>query len=323
MSLAQPITNGARIAIKRLGVAIPEIEIAQGTLDELYDRHFGINSATFDVVLDLTRPLESDLQGLGPRILDIKNRGGRTAEDSWFAEVHGIRRARRGGRLQMRGAIAADGAKRVKPGKDLFPAGAKRVVGGVLQNVGGQSKGYQGGAAVKSDLDTLPAGGMTPAAREQYGVRWSKAALELAFSHSGKRIHFHLDGMGDISVVTDKSGDYAYNVTARELRYVYRHWQRFQSHVIFYNGYSPSGHAVIVEPPWLAEWQANDVAANCPHCGESFNPVRWKHHCRGCGQVFCDKCCAQTKRLAWPVKEPGKPRETEPVRLCADCFPQF
>ena len=92
---------------------------------------------------------------------------------------------------------------------------------------------------------------MTPAAREQYGVRWSKAALELALSHAGKRIHFHLDGMGDISEIIGKTGDYAFNVTALELRYVYRNWQRFQSHVIFYNGYTPSGHAVIVEPPGL------------------------------------------------------------------------
>jgi hypothetical protein len=83
MSLAQPITNGVQIAIKRPGVAIPEIEIAQGRLDDLYDVHFGINSATFDGVLDLTRPLESDLQGLGPRILDIKHRGGKTAGLLW------------------------------------------------------------------------------------------------------------------------------------------------------------------------------------------------------------------------------------------------
>ena len=154
MSLAQPITHGARIAIKGPGVAIPEIEVAQGTLDELFDIHFGINTATFNGVLDVSIPLESDLQGLGPRILDIKNRGGRTAEDSWFAEVLRRARARRGGVMQMRGQMAMEDRKPIKPGKDVFPPGAKRVVGGVVQNVGGQRKGYRLGAATKSDLDT-------------------------------------------------------------------------------------------------------------------------------------------------------------------------
>ena len=129
----------------------------------------------------------------------------------------------------MPGYAAQDGRKPIKPGKDLFPAGAKRFEGGVIQNVGGQSKGYQPGATQKAEVDMTSLRG-----REQYGTRWSKAALELALSHAGKRIHFHLDGMGDISQIINRTGDYAYNVTARELRYVYRHWQRFLWHVIFY-----------------------------------------------------------------------------------------
>jgi hypothetical protein len=82
-------------------------------------------------------------------------------------------------------------------------------------------------------------------------TRWSKAALELGLSHAGQHIHFHLDGMGDISEITGKTGDYAFNVTARELRYVFRNWQRFQWSVIFYNGYTPSGQAVVVGLPGL------------------------------------------------------------------------
>ncbi len=207
----------------------------------------------------------------------------------------------------MRGQLAGDELKPIKAGKDVFPLGAKRLEGGSVQDVGGLSKGYLPGATSKSELDTNSLRG-----REQYGTRWSKAALELALSRAGKKIHFHLDGMGDISEITGKTGDYAYNVTARELRYAFRKWQRFQWNVIFYNGYTPSGQAVIVEPPWLAEWQADDAAPNCPHCGEAFNISRWRHHCRGCGQVFCDKCCSQKKRIAWPVKEPGEQRETGP-----------
>jgi FYVE-type zinc finger protein len=224
-------------------------------------------------------------------------------------------RARGGRLLEMRGQIAQDANKPIKPGKDVFPPGAKRFDGqaGGVQNVGGQSKGYSPGATHKDQT----------ADYVQMATRWSKAALELGLSRAGQHIHFHLDGMGDISEITGKGGDYAYNVTARELRYVFRNWQRFQWSVIFYNGYTPSGQAVIVEPPWLAEWQADDAAPDCPRCGKAFNRTVWRHHCRGCGQVFCYTCCSQTKRIAWPVKEAGKQPETGPVRLCIDCYAKF
>ena len=218
----------------------------------------------------------------------------------------------------MPGYVAQDARKPIKAGKDVFPPGARRFEAGGVQDVAGQSKGYQPGATHKSEVDMTSLRG-----REQYGTRWSKAALELALSHAGKRIHFHLDGMGNISEIINRMGDYAYNVTARELRYLFRHWQRFQWSVIFYNGYTASGQAVIVEPPWLAEWQADDAVGDCSHCAKVFTKFTWRHHCRGCGQVFCDKCCSQKKRLAWPVKEPGKQRETDPVRLCTDCYAKF
>ena len=60
----------------------------------------------------------------------------------------------------------------------------------------------------------------------------------------------HLDGLGDISKILDKTGDYAYNVTARELRYVYRNWNRFSTCVVFYNGYTTGGYVVEVDKPW-------------------------------------------------------------------------
>ena len=42
----------------------------------------------------------------------------------------------------------------------------------------------------------------------------------------------------------------------------------------------------------LAEtWVPDDVRKKCLHCHQAFNPVfRRKHHCRGCGEVFCDTC---------------------------------
>jgi hypothetical protein len=175
MSLAQQITHGAMVAVKRLGVAIPEIGVARGQLDNIYDFQFGMCTNTFDGVLDLNDRFDSDLQRLGPRILDIKNRGGRTAEDSLHVEMRRGNRARGGRLLEMRGQIALDANKPIKPGKDVFPPGAKRFDGqaGGVQNVGGQSKGYSLGATHKDQT----------ADYVQMATRWSKAALELGLSN--------------------------------------------------------------------------------------------------------------------------------------------
>src|ERR1700749_3764555 len=129
MPLAQPRTNNSDIAVKRIGVAIPEIAVAAGRLDDQLDVHFGINSNGFNVELDMSVQAQADLAGLGPRILDIKNRGGRTAEDTWFAL--GDRGPTKTARF--RGATpgfqayfdAFKKGKPIKPGKNVFPAGAK------------------------------------------------------------------------------------------------------------------------------------------------------------------------------------------------------
>jgi hypothetical protein len=51
----------------------------------------------------------------------------------------------------------------------------------------------------------------------------------------------------------NKTGDYSHNVTSRELRYVYRNWDRFQDSVLFYNGYNIDKKVVMVVPPWDTE----------------------------------------------------------------------
>lgn len=327
---AQQITHGVRIAVKRPGVAIPEVALAEGKLDDYTDFHFGICSDAFDGILSLSSGgwqnvsdrtqkrlfrLDEDLKGLGPRILDIKTRGGRTAEDSLHEELHGRGTRARGGKLmEMRGQIATDATKSIKPGKDVFPLGARRFDGGTQQveSVAGQGKYIQGATHKDQTMDYV-----------QMATRWSKAALEVGLSTPGKHIHFHLDGLGDISDIIGKAGDFSYNVTARELRYIYRNWIRFQRGVIFYNGYTGDGKAVIVEPPWLPDWQSDDAVQSCPRCAKVFSFIERRHHCRGCGLVFCDACCTGRKRLEWPVCESGKRRETEPVRLCADCYGRF
>ncbi len=313
MPLAQPNTRGVFPATMG-GQPIPEIKVADNTaLSDMEDIHFGMNideAVNADLYRDLDRgnPVEADLVGLGARTIDIKRRGGRTAEDDW--EIHW-------GNARARGLKGMDDTKfqnfnQARPIKHRqFPAGAH--LGGV--DVGGTNKEYSLGATTKADTEGL-----------EMGTRWSKTALEYSLAHGGGKIHFHLDGMGELSGIFDKTGDYGYNVTSRELRYVKRFWMRFQHKVIFYNGYTAALLPVIVCPPWIPNWEPDSATNTCRVCNKEFSrvfPVRWRHHCRLCGKNVCDVCSPDRVRLTFPVQRPGHVRETGPVRVCRPCYLAF
>lgn len=52
----------------------------------------------------------------------------------------------------------------------------------------------------------------------------------------------------------------------------------------------------------------------CHKCGEVFQDSDSKHHCRACGQGFCDACSSKSR----PVPERGW--GLGPVRVCDACF---
>ncbi|XP_046980058.1 zinc finger FYVE domain-containing protein 21-like [Schistocerca americana] len=64
----------------------------------------------------------------------------------------------------------------------------------------------------------------------------------------------------------------------------------------------------LQEPSWIPDSEA----AHCSNCEVKFDMLRRKHHCRRCGNIFCNSCCA-TKL--------GLPRMgfVDPVRLCKPC----
>ncbi|XP_057329382.1 zinc finger FYVE domain-containing protein 1-like [Microplitis mediator] len=70
---------------------------------------------------------------------------------------------------------------------------------------------------------------------------------------------------------------------------------------------------------WVADqvaptyWRPNNEIQNCHQCKALFSPFDTKHHCRSCGEGFCDNCSSKTK----PV--PARNWFT-PVRVCDDCF---
>ncbi|MCQ4054457.1 hypothetical protein [Aeromonas sp. SG16] len=77
--------------------------------------------------------------------------------------------------------------------------------------------------------------------------RGSKSGLEMVAQQSSvseRKIHFILDGMNIPGVINKDECLFGSTITASELRYIYRHWDRLQDRVIFYRD------GKVVDSPW-------------------------------------------------------------------------
>ncbi|KAI2652003.1 Zinc finger FYVE domain-containing protein 1 [Labeo rohita] len=63
-----------------------------------------------------------------------------------------------------------------------------------------------------------------------------------------------------------------------------------------------------------AYWKPNSLIIRCKNCGVEFQDNDTKHHCRACGDGFCDGCSSKAR----PVPERGW--GLAPVRVCDACF---
>jgi len=61
------------------------------------------------------------------------------------------------------------------------------------------------------------------------------------------------------------------------------------------------------------EWQKDRDVKNCTKCKNPFSLFVRKHHCRHCGQIFCEECSAKTCTIP-------QFNMNSPVRVCDDCF---
>ncbi|KAJ9076282.1 Vacuolar protein-sorting-associated protein 27 [Entomophthora muscae] len=69
-------------------------------------------------------------------------------------------------------------------------------------------------------------------------------------------------------------------------------------------------NAAMIDTKTAPEWTDNDV---CMRCRTVFTFTNRKHHCRNCGQIFCQPC--STNKEALPHF--GIP---DPVRVCTGCY---
>ncbi|CEP16396.1 hypothetical protein [Parasitella parasitica] len=67
---------------------------------------------------------------------------------------------------------------------------------------------------------------------------------------------------------------------------------------------------LLPRPVWV-----NDMDVTyCSSCNNAFGPLKRRHHCRNCGNIFCHDC--STRKVPLPQLGYG----TKPVRVCNGCF---
>jgi ribosomal protein S27E len=59
-----------------------------------------------------------------------------------------------------------------------------------------------------------------------------------------------------------------------------------------------------------AQWAEDREVTNCKQCNKVFSVSRRRHHCRNCGDIFCNEC-SNVKMLL--------PSSSKPVRVCDTC----
>lgn len=84
-------------------------------------------------------------------------------------------------------------------------------------------------------------------------------------------------------------------------------------------------HSVSAKPTqiakqWMADqiapsyWTPNSDLISCKKCDKPFiEIIEKKHHCRGCGKGFCDKCSSKRRVIPWWSV-------SDKVRVCDECF---
>eukprot|EP00026_Physarum_polycephalum_P011180 Phypoly_transcript_11384.p1 GENE.Phypoly_transcript_11384~~Phypoly_transcript_11384.p1 ORF type:complete len:371 (+),score=30.18 Phypoly_transcript_11384:51-1115(+) len=66
------------------------------------------------------------------------------------------------------------------------------------------------------------------------------------------------------------------------------------------------------------KWEADEDVLRCRKCDAKFNVVTRRHHCRGCGKIFCSKDCD-----AWLLLPQSFGYGWRNVCVCEDCYMKY
>lgn len=87
---------------------------------------------------------------------------------------------------------------------------------------------------------------------------------------------------------------------------------------------------IRIPPRTPAQWISDDRASVCSNCALEFSIMRRRHHCRGCGRIFCHACSSNTIRVPSFVQHflastPTRVDESlrTAKRVCDACYEQF
>ena len=59
-------------------------------------------------------------------------------------------------------------------------------------------------------------------------------------------------------------------------------------------------------------WDPDESTVGCYLCHREFGLLRRRHHCRGCGHIFCHECSAERRAMPWMGYATA-------VRVCSMC----
>lgn len=69
-------------------------------------------------------------------------------------------------------------------------------------------------------------------------------------------------------------------------------------------------NAKLMGRKWADDSEVND----CNNCHKGFNITVRKHHCRNCGQIFCNECSSKSTAVG---------NSKKPVRVCDPCYKEL
>ena len=81
---------------------------------------------------------------------------------------------------------------------------------------------------------------------------------------------------------------------------------------------------VLRHPGGRQAWIADNLRANCNLCHGQFTVFNRRHHCRCCGEIFCNTHSSKTCYVVSPATRPGSAnlaRSGGRVRVCDRCLP--